>query len=300
MPARLSGGWMHGDEPDNAQEIKDPKSGKTGYGPPVPPADIVAAYNALVQADPTRPVMLNLGQGVANDEWKGRGSAGKPSDYLTYVKGMTHRFIRRLSHCRQSDKPGRRKNYLWLVPRAWTFFSKWTSEKKIVWNCIECTHIGDASRQATPHQVKAEIWMSLIHGSTGLIYFVHQFKPKFDEHALLDDPPMLAAVTAINSQIHDLAPALNSPTIPGSLTVSSPTKDIPIDLRGLVKRQGEATYACCGDQAKRKTRTEVISVKGISTGEAEVIGETRTIPIRNGEFADDFAAYDVHLYRIKG
>ncbi len=30
--------------------------------------------------------------------------------------------------------------------------------------------------------------MSLIFGSRGLIYFVHQFKPKFIEAALLADP----------------------------------------------------------------------------------------------------------------
>jgi len=39
--------------------------------------------------------------------------------------------------------------------------------------------------------VRAEVWMALIHGSKGLIYFVHQFKP-FNEHALLDDPALLA------------------------------------------------------------------------------------------------------------
>ena len=53
--------------------------------------------------------------------------------------------------------------------------------------------------------------MALVHGSRGLIYFVHQFKPKFNEHALLDDPEMLAAVTAVNRQIRELAPVLNSP-----------------------------------------------------------------------------------------
>ena len=35
----------------------------------------------------TRPILLNLGQGVANDEWYGRGPGAKPDDYLTYVKG---------------------------------------------------------------------------------------------------------------------------------------------------------------------------------------------------------------------
>ena len=40
--------------------------------------------------------------------------------------------------------------------------------------------------------------MALIHGSRGLIYFVHQFEPRFIEAALLEDPQMLTAVTALN------------------------------------------------------------------------------------------------------
>src|SRR5437870_2324146 len=48
-------GWMHGDEPDNAQPITDPKTGRRGWGSPVPPARIVADYERLRAADPTRP-----------------------------------------------------------------------------------------------------------------------------------------------------------------------------------------------------------------------------------------------------
>ena len=59
----LIAGWMHGDEPDNAQEIP----GGKGYGPPVLPEVIVNSYTRLRQADATRPVLLNLGQGVAYD-----------------------------------------------------------------------------------------------------------------------------------------------------------------------------------------------------------------------------------------
>jgi hypothetical protein len=72
----------------------------------------------------------------------------------------------------------------------------------ILWNCIECTRISH-EKKAAPHQVRAEVWMSLIHGSTGLLYFVHEFKPTFNEHALLHDPQMLAAVTAIDRQIRE-------------------------------------------------------------------------------------------------
>lgn len=53
--------------------------------------------------------------------------------------------------------------------------------------------------------------MALIHGARGLIYFVHEWKPRFNESALLDDPEMLAAVTRINRQIHALALVFNAP-----------------------------------------------------------------------------------------
>jgi hypothetical protein len=77
-------GWMHGDEPDNAQTLP----GGKGYGPPIEPKRIIEDYRKLVAADPTRPVMLNLGQGVAWDGWYGRGVRTRHAeDYSEYVKG---------------------------------------------------------------------------------------------------------------------------------------------------------------------------------------------------------------------
>ena len=130
--AKLTINW------ENAKDTATKKPAGAGMGRRYP-AKIVAGYERLRAADPTRPVMLNLGQGVANDDWKGRGSRG-------------------------------------------------------------------------------------------LIYFVHQFKPRFNEHALLDDPEMLAAVTAINHQIKELAPVLNSPTAVNGGTVHSSDPASPIDL----------------------------------------------------------------------
>ena len=41
-------------------------------------------------------------------------------------------------------------------------------------------------------------------------------------------------------------------------------------------------------------------VRGLpETANAEVIGEGRGIPVNGGRFADEFKAYDVHLYRIR-
>ena len=69
----IVGWWMTPDEPDNAQP-----NGSGGYGPPVDPATLVAQYATYKKADPTRPVWLGLGQGVAYDGWEGRGSNAPP------------------------------------------------------------------------------------------------------------------------------------------------------------------------------------------------------------------------------
>ena len=77
-------GWMHDDEPDNAQSLGEGK----GYGPPIFPQIIVRNYEQMRVADPTRPVLLNLGQGVAWDNYIGRGTRrNHPEDYPEYVKG---------------------------------------------------------------------------------------------------------------------------------------------------------------------------------------------------------------------
>ena len=175
-------GWMHGDEPDNAQEIRDEKTGRRRYGPPVAPAKIVANYEHLRAADPTRPVMLNLGQGVANDEWIGRGPGASLDDYPAYVRGSDIVSFD-VYPVADLDEPNGAE-FLWYVPKGIDRLVKWTGGRKLVWNCIECTRIHNPAAKATPAQVKSEVWMALIHGSRGLIYFVHQFKPQFNEHAL--------------------------------------------------------------------------------------------------------------------
>jgi hypothetical protein len=150
--------------------------------------------------------------------------------------------------------------------------------------------------------------MALIHGSRGLIYFVHQFKPTFKEAALLDDPEMLAAVTAINRRIHELAPVLNSPSIADGVRVESandhpnaPAQDKP--LAWMLKRSGDTAYLFAVNMRNRPTRgTFAIreSILGLGPSiRARVLDESRSIPMENGELADAFKPYEVHLYEIR-
>jgi hypothetical protein len=281
---------MHGDEPDNAQSLGKGK----GYGPPIPPANVVADYKKFQAADPTRPVLLNLGQGVAWDGWIGRGvRTNHPEDYPEYVQGCD------IASFDIYPVASRRKavsGKLWYVARGVERLRRWAGDARPVWNCIECTRIG-SERKATPHQVRAEVWMSIIHGSKGLIYFVHEWKPKFNAHALLDDPEMLKAVAAINKQIRGLAPALNTPTLDNAAKTTSANEAGPIAT--MAKRFGGATYLFAVAMRDEATKGS-FEIAGLPpAAQAEALGEGRQITVRDGCFSDQFRPYDVHLYRIE-
>jgi len=287
-------GWMHGDEPDNLQDVTDPKTGAKSYGPPIPPAHIVKDYEKLRAADPTRPIMLNLGQGVANDEWHGRGPDATLDVYPAYIQGADVVSFD-VYPVTNIDKPDG-ESYLWYVAKGVDRLVKWGAGKKIVWNALECTHIGNPKAKVTPAQLRAEVWMSLISGSRGIIYFVHEFAPKSSDHALLDDPAMLRAVTDINAQIKRLAPALNSPTVPSVVSVKSSSEHVPINV--MAKHASNAWYVfAVGMRNAPTTGSFSLSVLS-STATVEVLGESRSFTAKGGTFTDSFKPYDVHLYRI--
>lgn len=283
-------GWMHGDEPDNAQS----RGARFGFGSPIPPEKTVADYQRTRSLDPTRPVLLNLGQGVAWDGWFGRGRRNHhPEDYPEYLKGcdIASFDIYPVNH-ESSEVHGK----LWFVANGVERLARWSQGKKPVWNCIETTAISRPDHKPTPEQVRAEVWMSLVHGSRGLIYFCHQFKPTSDNAALLHDPEMLAAVTRINRQISQLAPVLNSPTVQGVVRVQSKNPDVPVDV--MVKQTGAVIYIFA--VAMRDGATDATFVlPGVKDGtSAEVLGENRAVAVKNSSFTEHFGGWAVHLYRL--
>lgn len=283
-------GWMHGDEPDNAQRRRDRK----GYGPPILPEKIVEDYGRLRERDPSRPILLNLGQGVAYDNYIGRGvRRNHPEDYPEYIKGCDIASFDIYPVVHRNDEVAGKLEF---VPYGVSRLRRWSNDEKIVWNCIECSRISNTEVKPTPHQVRAEVWMSLIHGSRGLIYFVHQFEPRFIEASLLEDPELLQGVAAINRQIHELAPVLNSPTVEDVVRAASSASEVPVAV--MCKRHNGATYVFTVCMRNRPTRATVELLDAQRSAQVEVLGEDRTIEMRDGRFDDAFAPYAVHLYRI--
>lgn len=282
-------GWMHGDEPDNAQ----PRAGG-GYGPPIPPQRIVATYRQLRERDPSRPVLLNLGQGVAFDQYVGRGTrTNHPEDYPKYLKGcdIASFDIYPAVH-RKPEVFGK----LEFVPKGVERLRRWSDDRAIVWNCIEASRIGNVNVKPTPDQIRSEVWMSLIRGSRGIIYFVHQFQPRFREASLLDDPELLAAVTQINRRIRELAPALNSPSLAGRVTTTASRPET--EIATMVKAIDDVNYLFAANMTSQAT-TATFELNGMPPElQVDVLDEDRQLATDRGQFQDRFEGYGVHLYRL--
>lgn len=276
-------GWMHGDEPDNAQE-----QAGGGFGPPIPPARIVADYKELQRRDPTRPVLLNLGQGVAWDGWFGRGArTNHPEDYPEYVVGCD---IASFDIYPVTHSHGDVKGRLEFVGNGVQRLLKW-SGRKPVWACIETTHISNQQALPTPAQLRSEVWMAIANGASGIIYFVHEFQPKFVEAGVFEHPELAAAMKDVNAEVLGLALVLNQPSAPKAAKASG-------EVALLCKQHKGALYLFAVSMSGTAQQVKV-TLTGKQKAAVEVLGEARKLQASGGGFEDAFAPYAVHLYRLK-
>jgi hypothetical protein len=285
--------WTQQDEPDNAQAA----ASGNGYDPCIPASDVKNRYDAIKAKDDSRPVFLNLGQGVAHDYigWGNECSATHPADYPDYLEGAD---IVSFDIYPVNETAADVAGNLWFVADGVKNLVTWSDGKKPVWNWIECTGIDDPSGKPTPEQVKAEVWMSIVAGSMGIGYFVHQFNPSFDEHALLDDDTMKTAVAAINQQITELAPVLNEKPVTNGGSVKTDDADLPVSM--LLKRHDGATYVFAVGMRGSATHATFSGLTHVADGATvTVLGEDRTIELTENGFEDDFDAWGVHLYEIR-
>jgi hypothetical protein len=273
-------GWMQGDTPDNAQELPD-----GSYGPCIEPAVTRSRYDEMVAADASRPVVLLLGRGVATPDWVGRGvCTGRTGDYVEYAEGAD--ILVNYTYPVANQEP------IELVATGVERLNDYAGWKKPVIADIEASSI-DGLPRPTPEQLRAEVWMSLIHGAAGIQYFCHRMTP-LNETDCLDDADTAAALARINRELKELAPALNT----RSYAMAPSSSNAAVAVRAVVKQLGGEHYVFAASMADGTT-TVTFPLAGIGASVTiEVIGEARVVVPAEHTFEDAFEPYAVHLYRL--
>ena len=283
--AKLIRGWLYEiDEPDNAQ----PK--ESGFTPSCVPAHVVAARVKEMKArDPTRPVMIGFGRGVADPSWIGRGFCTGDMGYYDKASVGADILAFDIYPVASNALSGRLEAPSLGVLRLRAA----TKEGQQVWPTIETTHIGSPTSRVTPAQLKSEVWLAIIRGANGIIYFAHEWTGGFREDGMFRYPDIVEAVKETNALIRKLAPVINSPTVEGEVAASG-----TVSPAIMLKRWNGATYLFAGS-TDGKPGVLSFALKGVASGRAEVIGENRELAISKGVLVDSFdAPYAVHIYRI--
>jgi hypothetical protein len=182
-----------------------------------------------------------------------------------------------------------------VVPRGVDNLIGWSNHQKPVLADIEGSNINNTTLPQ-PAQIKTEVWMALVHGAAGIQYFCHVFAPTFSETGCLDVPATAQALTAINAQIAQLAPVLNTQSVQNGVTTASADANVPVDT--MLKRMGDTTYLFAVAMRGGGT-TATFTLRDIDSATVTVIGENRTIAVSGGTFSDPFDGYGVHLYQIQ-
>jgi hypothetical protein len=271
---------MHGDEPDQ------PKEG----GATATAEELMADYLKMRAPQPSLRVFMNLGQGVANDRYGARVSYDKYPAYCKAADAISYDIY----PCNSLGATGPER--LCTVAKGVERLVQWTEGKKPIWFIIECNRFTKESekdsRAPTPEEFKTQVWMAITAGARGITLFCHSWYKTFSPSRI--DPEMMTAMKPIFAEVHSLAEVINSPTVEGGATA----KCDPGALIGvLTKKQGGATYVFAVNMFK-KAEKATIAVKDAADGTAEVLFENRTVPVKGGQIADDFAPYAVHRYKI--
>lgn len=308
--------WMHADEPDLAiaypRDMLKAPGGKeiikkhwpevyekldldnneyNGWGMGLHPVnDVQADYKKIKADDPDRPVMLQLSKAVATDGvYVGRGDRnGKTEDYPLFFKGSDA-----ISYDIYPVAYGEGDS-LWLVPKGLDQLREWGSGDRPLMMILEA---GFGEEWANQHQQRAQLWMAINHGASGIVWFVHRWseadgpKRMTSEKMAIDNAEVGQAVKELNGEVADLAVVLNTNPLQTGVTA----RGVELDLGA---RYHDGFLYVFAVEKQGKSGEATISINGLTNAELTVINEDRQLTAKGGQFSDTFDPWAVHLYKI--
>ncbi len=267
-PALLA--WRQRDEPDLLSSVKP--------GLKSDPWEIKERYDLIGPLDSEHSVYLNFSTGPGSTT-----RFVQPADYFEYCEGAD---ILSFDIYPITNYPNGEK-FLYSVADGIDNLKKWSNDKKPLWIWLE-SRTGDY-RAPTPQEMRAEVWMVIIHGADGFGWFVAEFDP-FRWHAI--PPELEVEMTDIAQTLQTLAPVINSSERDDVLVRMITQGRIDV----ISRIHDNKLYFFTVNMMNKEVDAEFIFPAQYSGSEFTVINEDRTIEISQGVFTEHFGPFEVHLY----
>ncbi|GMV80265.1 MAG: hypothetical protein AMXMBFR7_14490 [Planctomycetota bacterium] len=294
-PALL--GYALRDEPDMG----------IGKGTPKVSAEEIANWRKTIgEQDPSRPVFLNFTADFMQEFF------GKKPDVQAYYAAAAKSADILCFDIYPIYQQNRDDRLIWVAEGV-SDLRTLAGPAKPVWAWIETSKGSkwityERQKDVTPEITRAEVWMAVIRGATGIGFFTHAWRPSFSEFA--PGEAMQAELKRTNEQLARLGPVLLAAQTARKAAVAFDSKQPGevllrehdgwvylfannLDMQDLGARKDDVKATYRGGSA-------TLSVDGLTAGtEIEVVDENRSIQAQAGSFRDDFKPLEVHIYRFK-
>ena len=151
-------------------------------------------------------------------------------------------------------------------------------------------------KDVTGEHIRAEVWMSICRGATGIGYFTHVWKPSYSQFGVPEANRQ--ALRKINDQITRLTPAILGEPSKRAVSIEA---EGGVKLDVMARQTGGDLYlfAVNYDEGMKQAKA-TIRVKDLPAGAGvTVVDEDRSIQAGDGSFADTFAPLAVHIYKLE-
>ena len=147
----------------------------------------------------------------------------------------------------------------------------------------------------TAEEMSGAVWGAIIGGARGIAWFDHSNAFEAGEcggRAFRDCPTQRNYAVAVMDEVRPLATVINQPTLVWDFQAGQ--------MNTLAKEYDGYLYLFAQPSVFPELGTVTFSLPaGVKGTEVEVVGENRTLSVRNGAFSDEFQAeYTHHVYRV--
>lgn len=262
-------------------------------------------YNLWKSIDPTRPVFLNFAgpDVLIAIEGPQPSWCNEAGGYCSWA-GNYKRYIGEALDWASNDiypvggwlPDEKRRNDLTLIGDVLDRIKTWTDKPQFA--TIECSdqrYVPQATRGLTPGELRAQMWISIVHGARGICYFAAWFSPPYmwagwDNTTAGNVAEMLVQHPIITS----LAPVLQGVIDPPSLEIT-----VPSPLQACWRNaNGQGYFIVVNPTGVAQTNVS-LTLTGVPTsGTAVVYSQSRNVTVSGGHITDSFPAFGVNIYVI--
>jgi hypothetical protein len=268
--------WMQEDEPD-------------AYGNAESNLPICQKqYSDWKAIDPTRPVYINFG----GSDVMGATSSREITTYKALIAASDWVSNDRYPVTGYLNE-GATRNDLTLIGQPMDKIRGWTDKPQFCYIETSNQQFISGARGVTPDELRVQIWLSIVHGVRGYVFFPQVVGGSNTSNDGTPDA-VAAEMTIQNGVVTQLAPVLQGEINPPSLGAT-----VPAPLQVGWRDAPDGRYFIVVNPVGTAMASASITLTGVGAAtSATVFNGSRQVPLTGGSLTDSFGAFGVNIYVV--